>query len=387
MPALSSLSAPLALAMWDFTWLLRHYPNGAFEDWGRCLDELQERGYDALRIEIFPHLLANDPQGGRQDVYRFTPRHFGFALWGGPWTIDVDIRQGVLDFLSKCQRRGIRLALSSWLPASIPARNTRLEGPAELVRIWDETLTLLAEHDLLQTAVYVDVLNEYPDWHGFTWLHAMLATMAEPKPTPLDIPGNVYNARQKTFYRRFMHAVLTELRGRWPAVDFTADTTDWRQDADMDYSAYSLHDNHLWMVHHREFIRPTGYWEHIHPANTDAEWAHTFTRISERWREYKSECELWLDEEYAAMRSLADRWNIPLGSTEGHGAIFWADHPALNWNFIREAGEIAVRLGAKHRFAFNCTSNFCHPHFVGMWRDIDWHRQMTKIIKSPHPRW
>ena len=26
------------------------------------------------------------------------------------------------------------------------------------------------------------------------------------------------------------------------------------------------------------------------------------------------------------------------------------------------------------------TSNFCGPQFVGMWRDIEWHKRLTKII-------
>ncbi|MBN1925432.1 MAG: hypothetical protein JW798_06330, partial [Prolixibacteraceae bacterium] len=28
------------------------------------------------------------------------------------------------------------------------------------------------------------------------------------------------------------------------------------------------------------------------------------------------------------------------------------------------------------------TSNFCGPQFVGMWRDVEWHRQLTGIIRS-----
>jgi hypothetical protein len=28
------------------------------------------------------------------------------------------------------------------------------------------------------------------------------------------------------------------------------------------------------------------------------------------------------------------------------------------------------------------TSNFCGPQFVGMWRDIAWHKRLTDLIKS-----
>ena len=28
------------------------------------------------------------------------------------------------------------------------------------------------------------------------------------------------------------------------------------------------------------------------------------------------------------------------------------------------------------------TSNFCGPQFVGMWRDVEWHKRLTSIIRS-----
>ncbi len=28
------------------------------------------------------------------------------------------------------------------------------------------------------------------------------------------------------------------------------------------------------------------------------------------------------------------------------------------------------------------TSNFCGPQFRGMWRDIDWHRNLTTRVKQ-----
>ncbi len=55
------LRHPRAIAMWDISWLLRRWPGAGFEDWDRALDELVERGYDAVRLEAFPHLLSVDP--------------------------------------------------------------------------------------------------------------------------------------------------------------------------------------------------------------------------------------------------------------------------------------------------------------------------------------
>jgi hypothetical protein len=52
---------PRAITMWEFSWIERRWPGAGFEDWDRALDELSERGYDAVRIDPFPHLLATDP--------------------------------------------------------------------------------------------------------------------------------------------------------------------------------------------------------------------------------------------------------------------------------------------------------------------------------------
>lgn len=56
----SDLSRPLAIAMCDFSWLERRWPGAGYEDWDRALDELAERGYDVVRIDAYPHLLAAD---------------------------------------------------------------------------------------------------------------------------------------------------------------------------------------------------------------------------------------------------------------------------------------------------------------------------------------
>lgn len=60
-------TAPVAIAMWDFSWVLRHDPGheigSEFSNWDLVLDELWARGYNAIRFDIFPHLVARQSDG------------------------------------------------------------------------------------------------------------------------------------------------------------------------------------------------------------------------------------------------------------------------------------------------------------------------------------
>ncbi|MCK5775565.1 MAG: hypothetical protein KAH25_05290, partial [Bacteroidales bacterium] len=55
---LSKLKNPIAIAMWDYSWILRHHRYGEFEDWDKVLNELSIRGYNAIRIDCMPHFVA-----------------------------------------------------------------------------------------------------------------------------------------------------------------------------------------------------------------------------------------------------------------------------------------------------------------------------------------
>ena len=73
---------PVAIAMWDFSWLLRHHPAGEFWDWSKVLDELVERGYNAMRIDVFPALVAAGPDGTVVEEFYFPKSDWKPAMWG-----------------------------------------------------------------------------------------------------------------------------------------------------------------------------------------------------------------------------------------------------------------------------------------------------------------
>ena len=159
--SISEIQPPLAIAMWDFSWLLRHHRLGEFENWDRALDELAERGYNALRIDCFPHLVAAGkirPTGKPSSSIR---RAVGKpALWGNQYSIYSRPRESLIVFLTKCRERGIRVGLATWFLAHGTERNREVQGLTDFVRVWDETLTIL--------------LKKTVCWTGFsTWICSM----------------------------------------------------------------------------------------------------------------------------------------------------------------------------------------------------------------------
>ena len=59
----SQLQKPVAIAMWDFSWILRHHKFGEFEDWDQVLQGLADRGYNAIRMDAMPQFVAADTDG------------------------------------------------------------------------------------------------------------------------------------------------------------------------------------------------------------------------------------------------------------------------------------------------------------------------------------
>ncbi len=105
---IKNLVYPLAITMWDFSWLERRWPGAGYESWDIALDELVERGYDAIRIDAYPHLLVADPTR----TWRIQPA-WNQQAWGSPALCDVAIQPNLNEFLSKCRDRNILVGLST----------------------------------------------------------------------------------------------------------------------------------------------------------------------------------------------------------------------------------------------------------------------------------
>lgn len=365
---------------------------GEFEDWDQVLDGLAERGYNAIRIDCFPHLVATNGKGEVEHEFYNKRDDWTPALWGNQYSIRSRPREALLEFLPKCQDRGIQIGLATWFAPHGTHRNEQVEGLEGFIRVWDETLSFLQRHDLLQNILYVDLLNEYPLWHGFDWFKKAINALSKSDSNMKikadahiqDAKTERYNPEQQQFYKTFMKDAIAGLKAKWPHLRFftsqsNAPEVPWQN---MDFTGFSHLDAHIWFVHHKLFRECTSYYSDVHTSASDRGYEKVCQEIEACWTKHRATLIDWMDGELKKRADLALQYGIPCGNTEGWGPINWSDHPALNWNFTKEAGEVCVDLALRHGFAFICTSNFTHPQFPGIWNDIEWHQRLTERIRQ-----
>src|SRR3954454_9189559 len=154
---LRNLQRPLAITMWDFSWLERRWPGAGYEDWDLALDGLAQRGYDAVRIDAYPHSVAANSNAKWELVPCWNTQE-----WGSPAKIIIQVQPSLNQFIRKCADRKPRVALSTWFRHDPDQVLMGIHSPEEHGRIWKLTLDSIAHDDLLSHILYVDLCNEWP---------------------------------------------------------------------------------------------------------------------------------------------------------------------------------------------------------------------------------
>ncbi len=386
---ISDLNKPVAIAMWDFSWILRHHRYGEFENWDKVLEELAERGYNSIRIDAMPQYVARDTNNKIQTEFRSVKDGWRPALWGNDYTMSFRPREALLEFLPKCKKYGIKVGLASWFMRHGTERQAIFMEEGGLLRAWEETMAFLQSNNLLDNILYVDLLNEYPNWHGYDWLKNELNKRSDIEKFKLDNPdANIQdlgmdeksgNLLKQGFYNNFINEVILTLKKKYPEMDFYASLDSAMKLDNIDVSNFSAIDYHVWFQH---LGRIPGLRE-IRDRDQTLDYRVVNKKIKNYWDDNKDSLVDWMRGRIAKISDTAAKNNIICGNTEGWGPIWWFDHPELDWKWAKEAAEVCVGLALEHdNYKFICTSNFTHPQFKGLWEDVKWHKQITSQIKN-----
>lgn len=385
----SQLVKPVAIAMWDFSWILRHHRYGEFESWDNVLEGLAERGYNAVRIDAMPQFVAADTQGNSESDFRAVKNGWQPSLWGNDFTMSFRPKEALLEFLPKCRKYGIKVGLATWFMQHGTSRTDIFNEEGGLLRAWDEALSFLKSHDLLSNVIYVDLLNEYPNWHGYNWLKKSLNKLSGQEQYKTDHPeanlpdqiisGKGANPKQIEFYNDFITSVIRALRSKYPELDFYASLDSSMETDRIDLTEFNALDYHIWFAHSGKI---PGL-DKVGARDQTLDYRQIYSDLLLYWKGNKAQLIKWMDGRLDEISAAAAKHNIVCGNTEGWGPISWFDHPELGWEWVKESAEICVDLARKHdNYKFICTSNFTHPQFRGMWDDIEWHKKVTSRIKA-----
>ena len=357
---------PVAITMWDFSWLERRWTGAGYENWDKILDELVLRGYNAIRIDAYPHLVANDPT----KEYTLLPV-WNTQDWGSPDINKVVVQPALNDFIYKCKKRGIMVGLSCWYRQDTDKILMKTDSPQKMGENWIKTLQTIERDKLLDTILYVDLCNEWP---GDAWCPFFK------NDPPYETWGYWYTAKSMQFMKESIEVV----RKAYPQLPYCYSFTGGNPALypKYDLSFFNLIEHHIWMaqLNNEEYYKQTGYkYERFSPegyTNLAANYENVYNQRPEHWR-------TMLIEGIKLVAESARAANQPLITTECWGLVDFKDWPLLKWDIIKELCELGVTTAAATgQWIGIATSNFCGPQFSGMWRDVAWHQRLTNIIKS-----
>jgi hypothetical protein len=395
----------LSISMWDFSWLMAHYPGGAYEDLERRVAEAAERGYNTLRVDCFPSRIlereSTFPKGN------WTP---GVSLprWG---EIAVDytchVRREVAHLADLCRKHGIWLGLDSWdkahmfRSAKLPfvqtsgARSSLFGLPSTVMipagdeeqafaaygEVWVQALKLMREDGVLERAVWVAPMNEVPNF-----VQGSVASVMALRKEVTD--GQLTKAEDATelneLYRRindYMGApIKAEIaKDRIPLsycsngdIDYAARLSDIYDVVDLHFMPQVIEDEE----DKRAFLKagpgaPNGNFQVLEKFDFKA-WSQAWDDACRR--HYPA----MLDRVSSFFKNALEHMTLPSGKrlqaivTECYGSLEWPDSPEVSWEWYKLYNADALRIVAAMNLTGASLSNFGEPLFT-LWNDLDWH--------------
>jgi hypothetical protein len=368
--------APRAITMWDFSWLERRWPGAGYEDWDKALSELKERGYNAVRIDAYPHLLAEgeDKEWTLKEVW-------SIQNWGSPDTIKVRIQPFLNEFIGTCKKYDIKVGLSSWYREDVDNTRMKITTPEKHAEIWLKTIDSISRAGVLDNVMFVDFCNEWP---GALWAPFF-------KNDPPNLTWGYWHTEKSM---QWMRTAIEIFRKEYPdlMVNFSFDNFDVEKYSEKDLSFFDFAEHHIWMVkgNNSEFYREIKERSKAagRPVDIDGLFSNQVYKnlVAEGEKLYYEKPDYWKNMmvDFIERTALhAGKAGLPLVTTECWGIVDYKDWPMLPWGWVKELCALGTTTAAATGgWMAISTSNFCGPQFVGMWRDVEWHQRLTHLIKS-----
>jgi hypothetical protein len=368
--------APRAITMWDFSWLERRWPGAGYENWDEALGGLKERGYNAVRFDAYPHLVAesSEKEWTLHEVW-------SIQNWGSPDINKVMVQPNLNKFIAKCAEYDIKVSLSSWYRKDTDNTRMKITTAERHAEIWIKTLQSIGKEGLLDNLLYVDLCNEWP---GDLWAPYFKN----------DPPNLTWGYWHTDASMKWIKTAIELVRKEYPQIplNYSFDNLDVEKYSERDLSFFDFAEHHIWMVkeNNGEFYNEVK--DRSKAAGRQVDIDGLFSNqvyknlVAEYEGIYNSKTEYWkklLTDKIRLTALHAAKANLPLLTTECWGIVDYKDWPLLNWDWVKELCELGtITAASTGQWIAIATSNFCGPQFAGMWRDVEWHQRLTGIIRS-----
>lgn len=345
--------------MWDFSWLERRWLGAGYENWPQALDALGERGYNALRIDAYPHLVgAGVASASVAPVWTVHD-------WGSPDRIQVEPLPALVNFLRHCRERNIRVGLSTWFRRDQAETLGAIVSPEVHAAIWRETVSILRSEGVLDAVCYVDLCNEFP---GDVWA-----------PFFDNSPDSSWNCMTDKALR-WMEAAVGAFRSAVPGIPVTISVMGFDPSVRERWGFMDFLEPHIWMAQSSDFIERIGG----NYNNFDFTGYEALAARGEST--YRADVAHWqqaLRERIEGWARIARACQRPLVTTECWAIVNYRSWPGLDWGWVKELCDFGVTSAlATGCWSGLATSNFCGPQFLEMWSDVGWHQRLTRRIRS-----
>jgi hypothetical protein len=357
-----------------------HYEGGAFENFGKAIDELKERGFNTVRIDAFPMII------GKLESKKESVTFEGDSLrnWGAS---DMNRKHAIvnelIEFMSLAKQKGIYIILSTWNRSCFeyPDLRTAYSNHTDYWQAWEHTLNILEVHHLLDQVLYVDLDQEFPYFSPSISEINRLGEQKDPRISDMEQAGAVqpefvWNQQQLDYVRYYLGSSLKHFQNLYPKLRFTFSFTSfWKEIRSLHIKHFDVLELHIWMSSMDRFENRTNFGQ-LKKDRGKHDYSNYMRRIDATMNSIRP----MLLKEMHNQLQFAKEWSeeiaSPLITTEAWGPWWHMDHTDLDWQWLYDWCELCMGLSSNYGFWGTTPWNYSHPYWNN-WKNIKWYQQVN----------
>lgn len=408
----------LSISMWDFSWLMAHYPGGAYQDLEQRVAEAVDRGYNTLRVDCFPSRILESES-------TFPTRNWApvvnLPMWGEiAVTHTCNVRKEVANLAALCRKHGMWLGLDSWdvshmfrsaklsflqtsgapsglfgLPSSVMIPESDEESAFTAYgEVWVKALKLMRDDGVLERAVWIAPMNEVPNFVQGSVASVIALRRKEPDSQETKAQAATeLNALFRRINDYIGAPIQAEIaKDRIPLsycsngdIDYAARLSDIYDVVDLHFMPQVIEDEE----DKRAFLKagtgaPNGNFQVLEKFDLKAfslAWDNACSRHYPAMLERVSN----FFKNALEHMTLSSGKRLQAIVTECYGSLEWPDSPVVNWDWYKLYNADALRIVAAMDLTGASLSNFGEPLFT-LWNDLGWHWTSNKYFQTA-PNW